>query len=99
MVDAELYGERELTLGKKFIDVFFDNVGGEVLDLALSRAKPFARFVICGAISQYNAKNPVGPKNYLMVISMRIKMQGFIVFDFADKYVSRLLSTIPCLSR
>jgi len=68
------------------IDVFFDNVGGEVLDLALSRAKVHARFVICGAISQYNAENPVGPKNFLMVISMRIRMEGFIVFDYASRY-------------
>lgn len=72
---------------KDLIDVFFDNVGGEILDLALSRAKEHARFVICGAISQYNAKEPKGPKNYLMVISMRIRMEGFIVFDYAAKYV------------
>jgi NADPH-dependent curcumin reductase CurA len=45
-----------------FIDVFFDNVGGEILDLALSRAKIFSRFVICGAISQYNTAKPTGPK-------------------------------------
>lgn len=70
----------------KFIDVFFDNVGGEVLDLALARAKPFSRFVICGAISQYNAKEKVGPKNYLNIISMRIRMQGFIVFDYEKRY-------------
>ncbi|CAO2656551.1 Nn.00g053540.m01.CDS01 [Neocucurbitaria sp. VM-36] len=71
---------------KGLIDVYFDNVGGEILDLALSRAKPFARFVMCGAISEYNNKKPQGPKNYLMIISMRIRMQGFIVFDYADKY-------------
>ena len=45
-----------------FIDVFFDNVGGDILELALSRAKPFSTFVICGAISQYNSEAPVGPK-------------------------------------
>ena len=75
---------REAT--KDLIDVFFDNVGGEILDLALSRAKAHARFVICGAISQYNSKEPKGPKNYLMVISMRIRMEGFIVFDYAARY-------------
>lgn len=47
-----------------FIDVFFDNVGGEILELALSRAKPFSTFVMCGAISQYNSDTPVGPKVY-----------------------------------
>lgn len=70
----------------ELIDVFFDNVGGEVLDLALSRAKVHSRFVICGAISQYNATAPVGPKNYLMLIAMRIRMEGFIIFDYAAKY-------------
>ncbi|KAL6711788.1 hypothetical protein ACN47E_002831 [Coniothyrium glycines] len=71
---------------KGLIDVYFDNVGGEILDLALSRAKPFARFVQCGAISDYNKKSPQGLKNYMMIISMRIRMQGFVVFDFESKY-------------
>lgn len=61
-------------------------MGGEVLDLALGRAKEHARFVMCGGISQYNAKNPQGPKNYLMIVSMRIRMEGFIVFDYAKEY-------------
>ena len=76
------------TRTKGLIDVFFDNVGGDILDLALSRAKPHARFVICGAISQYNSTEPKGPKNYLMVISMRIRMEGFIVFDYRDRYAA-----------
>lgn len=74
------------TSTKGLIDVFFDNVGGEILDLALSRAKPHSRFVMCGAISQYNSTEPKGPKNYMMIISMRIRMEGFIVFDFKDQY-------------
>ncbi|KAF9735685.1 hypothetical protein PMIN06_006784 [Paraphaeosphaeria minitans] len=75
---------REATKG--LIDVYFDNVGGDILDLALARAKPHARFVMCGAISQYNKSKPQGPKNYLMIISMRIRMQGFIVFDYEKQY-------------
>ena len=71
---------------KPLIDVFFDNVGGEILDLALSRAKPHARFVMCGGISQYNSAVQKGPKNYLMIVSMRIRMEGFIVFDYAKQY-------------
>ncbi|SMQ49976.1 unnamed protein product [Zymoseptoria tritici ST99CH_3D7] len=71
---------------KQLIDVFFDNVGGEVLDLALSRAKEHSRFVICGGISQYNTKEAQGPKNYLMIISMRIRMEGFVVFDYEKQY-------------
>ena len=57
------------TKTKDLIDVFFDNVGGEVLDLALSRAKIHSRFVICGAISQYNSANVVGPKVCFLFIS------------------------------
>lgn len=68
------------------IDVFFDNVGGDILDLALSRAKPHSRFVMCGAISQYNNVEPKGPKNYMMIIPMRIRMEGFVIFDYKDRY-------------
>jgi NADPH-dependent curcumin reductase CurA len=73
---------------KQLIDVYFDNVGGEILDLALARAKPHSRFVMCGGISQYNAKTgeTLGPKNYLMIVSMRIRMEGFIVFDYAKQF-------------
>jgi NADPH-dependent curcumin reductase CurA len=71
---------------KGFIDVYFDNVGGEILDMALARAKPHARFVMCGGVSQYNSKDIKGPKNYLMIVSMRIRMEGFIVFDYAKQY-------------
>ena len=71
---------------KGLIDVYFDNVGGEILDLALARAKPHARFVMCGGVSQYNTKDVRGPKNYLMIVSMRIRMEGFIVFDYEKEY-------------
>ncbi|KAL2134345.1 hypothetical protein VTI74DRAFT_400 [Chaetomium olivicolor] len=71
----------------KYVDVFFDNVGGEQLDMAMGRANPFARFVMCGAISQYNAESKSGPtRNFSNVITQRIKMQGFIVFDYANEY-------------
>jgi NADPH-dependent curcumin reductase CurA len=66
--------------------VYFDNVGGEILDLALARAKPHARFVMCGGVSQYNEAVPKGPRNYLMIVSMRIRMEGFVVFDYQDRY-------------
>ncbi|KAK3290612.1 uncharacterized protein B0H64DRAFT_446919 [Chaetomium fimeti] len=74
----------------KFIDVFFDNVGGEQLEMALARAATFSRFVMCGAISQYNAGDKrSGPsKNFNNVIGQRIKMQGFIVFDYASEYAA-----------
>uniref|UniRef100_L2G3I5 Nadp-dependent leukotriene b4 12-hydroxydehydrogenase n=1 Tax=Colletotrichum fructicola (strain Nara gc5) TaxID=1213859 RepID=L2G3I5_COLFN len=69
-----------------FINVYFDNVGGEILDMALARAKEHSRFVMCGGISQYNSATPQGPRNYANIITMRIKMQGFIVFDFIKEY-------------
>lgn len=55
---------------KGLIDVYFDNVGGEILDLALSRAKPFARFVQCGAISEYNKKKPQGLKVCFAILTI-----------------------------
>ncbi|UPK95164.1 hypothetical protein LCI18_006099 [Fusarium solani-melongenae] len=64
------------------IDVFFDNVGGEILDLALSRANLFSRFVMSGAISQYNSASPTGPK----AIANLSRLQGFIVVDYADEF-------------
>ena len=54
--------------------------------MALAQAKEHARFVECGHISQYNTSRPVGPSNISRVIAMRIRMQGFIVFDHADDY-------------
>ncbi|KIV93040.1 hypothetical protein PV10_04285 [Exophiala mesophila] len=83
---------------KNLIDVFFDNVGGDILDLALSRAKPHARFVMCGGISQYNSAVQKGPKNYLMIVSMRIRMEGFIVFDYAKEYPRALRDLSQWLS-
>ena len=69
------------------IDVYFDNVGGETLDVALSILRLHARVVICGAISQYNKTTAAeGPKNYLSLLVNRAKMEGFIVFDFAADY-------------
>lgn len=62
-------------------------VGGDILDLALHQAKEHARFIECGMISQYNTSTPKGPVNISKVITMRIRMEGFIVFDHQDKYV------------
>jgi NADPH-dependent curcumin reductase CurA len=69
------------------VDVYFDNVGGEILDAALARLRMHARVVLCGAISQYNAEGgPVGPANYLSLLINRARMEGFLVFDYADRY-------------
>jgi len=69
------------------IDVFFDNVGGDILDAALSKLRMHARIVICGAISQYNATSrPKGPSNYLSLLVNRGTMKGMVVFDYANQY-------------
>jgi len=71
----------------KGVDVYFDNVGGEILDAVLARINKHARIVICGAISQYNNTTPVkGPSNYMMLLVARARMQGMVVFDYADRY-------------
>jgi NADPH-dependent curcumin reductase CurA len=76
--------KREMPEG---IDVYFDNVGGEILDAALTRINMKARIVICGAISQYNNKeNVTGPSNYLSLLVNRASMTGMVVMDYAKDY-------------
>ncbi len=69
------------------VDVYFDNVGGDILDAVLARINLRARIVICGAISQYNNTTPVrGPANYLSLLVNRARMEGMVVFDYAARY-------------
>jgi NADPH-dependent curcumin reductase CurA len=68
------------------VDVYFDNVGGEILDLALARMKLFGRVVVCGTISDYNATDPYRVKNWRAILVNRLKVQGMIVFDFKERY-------------
>jgi NADPH-dependent curcumin reductase len=71
----------------KGVDVYFDNVGGDILDAALTRLARNARIIICGAISQYNNTQPVkGPANYLSLLVNRASMTGMVVFDYAERY-------------
>lgn len=71
------------------VDVFFDNVGGEILDVLLTLINRKARIVICGAISQYNNEKPGnGPKNYMSLLVNRARMEGIVVFDNAANYGS-----------
>jgi len=69
------------------IDVDFENVGGDVFDSVLARMNQFGRVALCGLISAYNATEPPpAPRNLRFVLTMRLKVQGFIVFDFAKQY-------------
>ena len=70
----------------KGIDIYFDNVGGTILDSALANIRKNARIVICGAISQYNSTEVVGPKNYLSLLVNRASMKGMVVLDYANRY-------------
>ena len=71
----------------KGVDIYFDNVGGEILDAVLTRLNRKARIVICGAISQYNNTTPVkGPANYLSLLVNRARMEGIVVFDYAPRF-------------
>jgi NADPH-dependent curcumin reductase CurA len=69
------------------INVYFDNVGGKILDAALACLARFGRVALCGAISQYNATTPPqGPENYLSLLINSGRMEGFIVFNYASRY-------------
>ena len=66
------------------IDVYFDNVGGQILETVLYQMNLHGRVVCCGAVSQYNATAPTGPRNLPgLVVVKRLRMEGFIVMDFA----------------
>jgi NADPH-dependent curcumin reductase CurA len=69
------------------IDLYFDNVGGELLDICLGQLALRGRVVLCGAISTYNSKErAAGPANYRNLITKRGRMEGFIILDYADRY-------------
>ncbi|WP_239334823.1 NADP-dependent oxidoreductase [Frankia sp. CiP3] len=76
-------------VGADGLDVYFDNVGGEQLEAAIRVMRPFGRIALCGAISTYNATEPVpGPRNLLLMIWRRLRMTGFLVSDHADQHAA-----------
>jgi len=71
----------------KGVDIYFDNVGGEILDIALSMLARRARVIVCGAVSQYNNLEAIqGPRNYMSLLVNHGRMEGFVVFEYAARY-------------
>ena len=87
---SEDVGRRLDQLCPKGIDVYFDNVGGPILDEVLKRINMHARVVLCGAISQYNSKAPYGLKNSSNLVLLRGKMEGFLIFDYEERYLEAI---------
>src|SRR5690349_4112671 len=78
------------------IDVYFDNVGGDILDEVLKRLRMKARIVLCGGISQYNAEGATrGPANYLSMISARARMEGFVIIDYMHRAEEAIAAMAP----
>jgi len=69
-----------------FVDVYYDNVGGEILDMMLGRLKKHGVSIACGSIASYNSGEPTVLKNYFQVITMRLSIRGFIVSDYIPKF-------------
>jgi NADPH-dependent curcumin reductase CurA len=89
---AENVGRALRTHCPKGVDVYFDNVGGDILDAALANLARCGRVVICGAISQYNSTTGFkGPANYMSLLVNHGRMEGFVVFDYADRYAEAAL--------
>lgn len=76
------------------IDVYFDNVGGAILDAVLLAINTFARIVMCGAISEYNLAESPGIKNYTELIMQRGRMEGFIILDYVDRFIEAIMELV-----
>jgi len=74
-------------LAPEGIDVYFDNVGGDHLEAAIGALRTYGRIVACGSISRYNDAQPApGPRNMFMVVTKRLRMQGYIISDHYDRF-------------
>jgi NADPH-dependent curcumin reductase CurA len=81
------------------IDVYFDNVGGEQLEAAMIAMRDFGTVVLCGAVSQYNATAPEGPRTLGIAIQRRLKLQGFIVIDHFKRYDEFIAEVAPLIAK
>ena len=81
------------------IDVYFDNVGGETLEAAIGAMRLHGRIVACGSISRYNATEALpGPRNLFLVVTKRLRMQGYIIFDHFDRFPAFLAEVAPAVA-
>lgn len=87
---SEEFAEALAIATPKGVDVDFENVGGPVMDAVLARLNPFARIALCGLVSQYNAVEPYGVKNFQSLLTNRVRLQGFIVSEHMDKWPAAL---------
>jgi NADPH-dependent curcumin reductase len=92
---SERVASRLRELSPRGVDVFWDNVGGEILEAGISNIAMHGRVVLCGAIATYNAEDaPPGPRNYMNLLVKRARMEGFVVFDYlsrADEAIAELV--------
>jgi NADPH-dependent curcumin reductase len=95
---GEDVAKRLRELCPKGLDVFFDNVGGEILEAALANLASHARIVLCGAISNYNAEVPHGPRNYMNLLVRRSRMEGFVVFDYFPRTEEAMAELVPMVT-
>ena len=95
---GENVNERLRELCPKGLDVFFDNVGGDCLEAALGNLAWHARIVLCGAISNYNADEPRGPRNYMNLLVRRSRMEGFVVFDYFPRTDEAMAELVPMVT-
>ena len=77
--------ERIASLAPGGVDVYFDNVGGDILEAAIDNMAHYGRIVFCGAISQYNQANPGGPSNYMQLLYKEVTLKGFLVLSYIDR--------------
>jgi len=80
------------------IDVYFDNVGGEILDAVLAHLAIGARIAVCGAISTYNDDEPTGVRNTPNLIMQRARMEGFLVLDYVDRFLEAIMGLAPLVA-
>jgi NADPH-dependent curcumin reductase len=95
---SEDVAKRIRELCPKGIDVFFDNVGGPILEAALGNLAWHARIVLCGAISNYDADVPHGPRNYMNLLVRRSRMEGFVVFDYFPRTGEAMAELVPMVT-